>query len=306
MLIPPWLWIVFTVTAAGGQTLRNAMQKELIGRLGTIGATHVRFLFGLPFALLFLGIVRVGTGAPLPPLNAAAFSWTLFGALAQIVATGLMLAAMRERSFVVTTALTKIEPVWVALLGLVFLGDRLSLGLTTAILIATGGVLVMSWPRRPDRLGADGAGGGWSWRPALLGIAAGGLFGLAAIGFRGGIQALAAPSFFVGATTILALALAIQTASLSLYLLWRERETLVAILRAWRPSLFAGFMGAFASQFWFLAFAIETAARVRTLALVEILFAQLLSRRLFSQHLAPREALGIAAIVTGVILLLNL
>ena len=45
----------------------------------------------------------------------------------------------------------------------------------------------------------------------------------------------------------------------------------------WRRSLFAGFMGATASQFWFLAFAIATAASVRTLALVEVLFAQAIS-----------------------------
>ena len=80
---------------------------------------------------------------------------------------------------------------------------------------------------------------------------------------------------------------------------------LVAIFRAWRPSLFAGFMGAFASQMWFLAFALETAAKVRTLALVEILFAQILSRNLFKQSVASREMAGIALIVLGVVLLLN-
>ena len=55
----PWLWAVFTVAAAGGQVLRNAMQKELTATLGTVGATHVRFLFGLPFALVFLVALTV-------------------------------------------------------------------------------------------------------------------------------------------------------------------------------------------------------------------------------------------------------
>ena len=50
----PWLWAVFTVIAAFAQTLRNAMQRELTTSLGTVGATHVRFLFGLPFVLIFL------------------------------------------------------------------------------------------------------------------------------------------------------------------------------------------------------------------------------------------------------------
>lgn len=300
MAIAPWYWIAFTLIAAGAQTLRNAMQKELTARLGTVGATHVRFLFGLPFALLFLALVLLLSGHPLPRLSAPALGWALFGALAQIVATALMLAAMQERSFVVTTALIKIEPVWVALMGLVFLGDRLTPGATIAILIATAGVMVMSWPKR-----SAGGDVGWTWRPAALGLTAGALFGLAAIGFRGAIRAVEAPSFVMAATTILAVGLVIQTALLTAYLVMRDRDNLVAIFRNWKPSLFAGFMGAFASQFWFLAFAVETAARVRTLALVEILFAQALSRNLFKQRLASREALGIGLVVLGVAMLLN-
>lgn len=300
MSVTPWLWVVFTVIAAGSQTLRNAMQKELTGTLGTVGATHVRFLFGLPFAIVFLLLILGVSGETVRLPGGPAIAWTCFGGLAQIGATALMLAAMRLRSFVVATALTKIEPVWVALFGLVFLSDVLSLGTTVSILVATCGVMIMSWPK-PAAAGSAG----WSWRPALLGIASGALFGLAAIGYRGGIQAHAAENFVVGASTILVTGLTFQTVILTLYLLIRDRTNLMAILRAWRPSLFAGFMGAFASQFWFLAFAIETAARVRTLALVEILFAQLVSRNLFKQRLASREAFGIALIIVGVILLLN-
>ena len=294
----PWLWAVFTVIAAGGQVLRNAAQKGLTETLGTVGATHVRFLFGLPFGLLFLMLVLIGTGVPFPNLNPAMLAWTVVAALAQIGATALLLAAMRERSFVVTTAYAKTEPVQVALFGLVFLGDHVTFGLALAILIATAGVLVMSWPRsNADEI--------FTWKPALLGIASGGMFAIAAIGFRGGIRALETPSFVVAATVTLALGLFIQTVVLTTYLAIRDRRVLAEIFRAWRPSLFAGFIGAFASQMWYLAFALETAAKVRTLALVEILFAQILSRNLFKQNLASREALGIGLIVLGVIILLN-
>jgi drug/metabolite transporter (DMT)-like permease len=294
-----WLWAVFTVLAAGGQVLRNAQQKELTTTLGTVGATHVRFLFGLPFGLVFLVLVLLGTGQSLPALNAGMMAWSAAAALAQISATALLLAAMRERSFVVTTAYAKTEPVQVAIFGLAFLGDRLSPGLALAIGIATAGVLIMSWPR-------SNAQEAFNWRPALLGIASGAMFALAAIGFRGGIRALNAPNFVLAATTTLALALTIQTAILSIYLALFDRAKLIAIFREWRPSMLAGFTGAFASQMWFLAFALESAAKVRTLALVEVLFAQILSRNLFRQRLASREALGIFLIVAGVVLLLNL
>ncbi|HUN12415.1 MAG TPA: EamA/RhaT family transporter, partial [Rhabdaerophilum sp.] len=113
----PWLWAAFTVLASAAQTARNAMQRSLTETLGTIGATHVRFLYGFPFALIFLGLVHAAMPAKAPALHGTFWLWTLMGGLAQIGATALMLAAMRQRSFVVTTAYTKTEPVLVALFG---------------------------------------------------------------------------------------------------------------------------------------------------------------------------------------------
>ncbi len=294
----PGLWAVFTVIAAFGQVLRNVQQKELTATLGTVGATHVRFLFGLPFGLLFLIAVLTATQLPLPYLSSAMLSWTVVAALAQICATALMLAAMKDRSFVVVTTYAKTEAMQVAVFGLVFLGDPITLPLAAAILIATIGVLLVSWPR-------SGGAEAFSWQPALLGIGSGALFAIAAIGFRGGIRALETPSFVVAATTTLATGLAIQTVVLSTYLFVFDRKTLFDIFRMWRPSLLAGFTGAFASQMWYLAFALETAAKVRTLALIEIPMAQILSRNLFKQTLASREAVGIGLIVVGVLILLN-
>ena len=63
--------------------------------------------------------------------------------------------------------------------------------------------------------------------------------------------------------------------------------------------MLAGFMGAFASQFWFLAFALTAAANVRTLALVEVLFAQAVAYYSFKQPLSARELSGIVLIVIG-------
>ena len=292
-----WLWAIFTVLAAGGQTLRNAMQRELTLTLGTVGATHVRFLFGLPFALIFLAVVLLATGERFPPLNPRMLLWTFAGAATQIAATAMLLAAMRDKSFVLITALNKIEPVHVAIFGLVFLGDQISLPLGLAIVIATLGVVIMSWPKR-------GAAENLGPRPIALGVLAGAMFGASAVGYRGGMLALGAQSFVVNATSTLVVGLVMQVAALSLYLVLFDRATLAAIFRAWRPSLLAGFMGAFASQNWFLAFALESAAKVRTLALVEILFAGFISRSLFKQSFASRQGAGILFIIAGVVLLL--
>ena len=295
MIISPWLWVVFTVIAAFAQTVRNAMQRELTASLGTVGATHVRFLFGFPFVLLFLAGVLMATGMPLPRPGLSFWPWVIDGAVAQVAATALMLAAMGERSFVVTIAYIKTEPIQVALFGLIFLGDIVTWPMMTAIIVATAGVVIMS--TKPG-----GMVGGM--RPTLTGLASGGMFALSAIGFRGAILNLDLPNYPMAATFTLAVGIAMQAVLLSLYLGLRQPSVLVAIVRAWKPSLSAGFAGALASQFWFLAFALAPAASVRTLALVEVLFAQLIARFAFGQKTTAREAAGMALVVCGVGLLL--
>src|SRR6202030_1593566 len=136
------LWIPFTITAALGQVARNAMQRQLTGPLGTWGATNIRFLFGFPFSLIFFAVVMVATGDAAPWPTAAFWPWLLLGALCQILGTGLMLLAMNERSFVVTTAYIKTEAIQTAIFGFVFLGDHLTASKVIAILIATVGVVV--------------------------------------------------------------------------------------------------------------------------------------------------------------------
>jgi drug/metabolite transporter (DMT)-like permease len=141
-------------------------------------------------------------------------------------------------------------------------------------------------------------------RPALFGIGSGGLYAIAAVGFRGGILALDEGVFFLRATTTLVWSLAIQSAALGAWMLVFRRAALFKSFVLWRQSLFAGFMGAFASQFWFLGFSLTAAANVRTLGLIEVVFAQAVSRRLFSQVVTWRELAGLALVVFGVGVLL--
>jgi drug/metabolite transporter (DMT)-like permease len=141
-------------------------------------------------------------------------------------------------------------------------------------------------------------------RATLLGLAAGAMFALSAVGYRGAILGLDVQSYVMAATFTPTVGLLLQSALLSVYLWLRDPGVLAAIVRAWRPSLFAGFMGALASQFWFLALALATAASVRTLALVEVLFAQGISRFVFKQATTAREVVGIVLIVVGVVVLL--
>jgi len=292
------LWIPFTIIASLAQVARNAMQRQLTGPLGTWGATNIRFLFGFPFSLVFFAAVVAATGDGVPWPTAAFWPWLLLGALSQILGTGLMLLAMNDSSFVVTTAYLKTEAIQTAIFGFVFLGDHLTVLKVVAILIATAGVIIAA-------LRPGGEKDLASLKPTVMGLGAAAAFALSAVGFRGAVIVVPGVSFVTAASFTLVFGLFVQTLVLTIYLLACAPGVLQKILGLWKPSMLAGFMGAFASQFWFLAFALTAAANVRTLALVEVLFAQGVAYYSFKQPLSARELLGIALIVIGVALLIS-
>lgn len=293
------LWVLATLIAAAAQTARNAAQAGLTRQIGTLGATQVRFVFGLPFALIFLGVVILATGEAIPSPTGISFAYAGLGAVAQIGATALMLVTMKSRSFAVTTAWIKTEPVMVALIAAAMIGDPLTVPVLIAVAIATAGVVILSTKPETARLMLRDLG------PAATGLLAGLLFGVAAIGFRGGIIHLPEGSFLIRASTMLVFSLALQSGLLLIWLMLFDRKALTASLGVWRASLGAGFLGAFASLFWFIGFSLTTAANVRTLALIEVIMALAVSRYVFHQPVTARQKIGIAVIVLGVALLLH-
>jgi drug/metabolite transporter (DMT)-like permease len=291
------LWIFATLVAAGAQTVRNAMQRSLTATLGTLGATQVRFVYGLPFAAVFLALAAAVAGSGVPAPTSAFLAYTGGGAIAQIAGTALLLAAMQARSFSVATAFNKTEAVQVAIFGVVLLGERLTLVGAAAIVVATAGVVLVA--AKPGlKLGSSGM------RPVVYGIASGACFAIASVGFRGGILELGSDAYYLRAATTLVWALAFQALLLGAWMTVFARRALFGSLALWRQSLVAGFFGAFASQFWFLGFSLTAAANVRALGLVEVVFAHVVAQRVFAQRATTREAAGMSLVVAGVALLL--
>src|ERR1043165_2228080 len=228
MLTLSTLWIPFTITAALGQVARNAMQRSLTGPLGTWGATNIRFLFGFPFSVAFFAIVIAASGDHVPWPTATVWPWLLLGALSQILATGLMLVAMNDRSFVVTTAYLKTEAIQTAIFGFVFLGDHLTWLKVLAIVIATIGVVITALRPGGEKSFAE-------LRPTITGLVAAAAFALSAVGFRGAIINVPGVSFVTSASFTLVLGLFVQTLVLTIYLLWRAPKVLQSILGLGKP-----------------------------------------------------------------------
>jgi drug/metabolite transporter (DMT)-like permease len=300
MTAPYWLWIPITLWAAFAQTLRNAAQRHLTAELGTVGATSVRFIYGLPFAVLWLFAVKKVIGESWPDLPAEFWKWITLGAITQIAGTALLLKVMAERNFALGVAYSKTEAVQVAIIAVFFLGDRLSVGATIAVVVATLGVILISTTN--DAHPVRRLLSGWTTKSAWLGLGAGAGFALSAVGFRGATVSLAPTHYVLSAAITLVIAQCMQSTLLGVWMRLREDGTLTKLFRAWRGSILAGFMGAAATAGWFTAMAIEPIAHVRTLGLIELVFSLVVSRRVFREHLRRIEWIRITLLGCGLIL----
>ena len=300
MIPPDWLWIPVTVCAAFAQTMRNAAQRSLTAELGTLGATLVRFLYGLPFALLWLCGVQAVGGYALPTPNLHFLGWVSFGAVSQIIATALLLRVMQQRNFTLGIAYSKTEIIQVALFGFVVLGDPVTVTTTLAVACGTLGVLLLTPADRERPLRTLLTG--WTSLPAMLGLASGACFAFSAVGYRGAALALGDTPFMMSAAFALVVAQSLQTVLLGGWLLARDSSVVMRVFAAYRRSLFAGFMGAVASAGWLTAMAIEPIAHVRTLGLIELLIAPAVSRKLFREKLSRTEITGMALLTLGLVI----
>ncbi|CAN5636754.1 EamA family transporter [soil metagenome] len=303
-MLPTWAWIPIVVGAALAQTARNAAQRSLTAQAGTMGATLVRFLYGLPFAALWLALLYFwpGSGITVPSrFDAGYFGWIFVGATSQIAATAFLLAAMKERNFVIAVAYSKTEVLQVAVFSSLFLHELPGPVVLAAVCVATIGVLLISMPRAKPGDGPVQLN--WGGRVVAFGVASGAGFALSAVGYRGAALWLgtSVEPWLAGAWGVL-WAQALQTLMLGGWIAIRTPAVLGAVARAWRISLWAGAMGATASICWFTGFAMTTAAQVRTLGLVEVLFSYVVSRRLLREKLGTAEQLGLLLVALSLVL----
>ena len=298
-MIAGLLWVPATLLAASAQVARNGLQARLTREIGTLGATQVRFIYGLPFALLFWLASWAIIGTDVPRMGATAIGYMLLGAVTQIAATALMLVAMAQRAFGVAYAYIKTEPILVALFGVLLLGDHLAPLAWVGILVATSGILLVSIdPRAWASLFHE-------WRPMAVGIASGAFFGLASVAYRGAIVAVESDSSLMRALSVLVAALVVQCVLLGLWLALFDRRAFTGSLRIWRESLGAGFLGALATAGWNSALSLTAAANVRTLGLIEMPIAALINRRVSGRALGIREWSGILLVAGGIALMMS-
>ena len=296
-----WLWVPVVIFAALAQTVRNSAQRSLTQELGTLSATLVRFLYGLPFAAIWLWLLyELPSQTPaIPHMSGAYFAWIALGAFFQVAATAALLLAMKERNFAVAITLSKTEVLQVALFAAIFLHELPSGWALFAMVLATAGVFMLSLPPRGQLLSLSA----WFSKSAIYGLVCGACFAIATIGYRGAAIELNAQTPWLSGAWGVLIAQAMQTLGLGAWVQFKTERGLAPLFRAWKMSTIAGSMGAAASLAWFTAYAMQSAASVRTLGMVEVVFSYIVSRKVFSESFSRAEKFGIALVLMGLVLI---
>jgi drug/metabolite transporter (DMT)-like permease len=296
------LWIPITVAAALFQTWRTALQQKLRGALSVNAAAFVRFLYGAPFAALFLALWSAGSGAAPPEPNAWFLLLCATGGLAQIIGTALLISAFGYRNFAVGTAYAKTEAVQGAIAAWIILGEALTPLAWGGIGLGVAGVLVLSMPKQGLALGEVARG--ITQPAALCGLGAGAAFALSAVFFKMANFALAGDDPILRALATLTATNILQTLMLGAWLARREPEQFRLSFASWRSAAWAGLLSAAGSSCWFSAFALAPVALVRALGQVEMVFTLAFSRLYLREAIRRADVAGLVLVVAGVVLIL--
>ena len=291
------MWILITILAAFSQNLRSTFQKKLQNNLSDIGSTYVRFLYGLPFSIVYLVFLNYKFNIAYIFYSSNFFLFCTLGGLSQIIATFLLLKIFNSRNFAVGTAYSKTEPIQALFFGLIILKESINIMGFIGIVMGLLGVILMTIKSYNRNLIINSL----STSSTYLGILSGTFFGISAVLFRGASLSLNNSNLLVSSGLTLVIVLSIQTLVLTIYLFCIDKKQILLTFNSFKDCIKVGFFGALASICWFYAMAIQNVAYVRALGQIELIFTIFITIFYFKEKITVNEIYGVFLIVLGII-----
>jgi len=294
-------WVFITFFAALMQTARTSLQKSLIKHLPTEIITWIRFIFGLPFVILYIVILQ-SIGLQFPSPSEIFIVYCLFAGLFQIIGTILLVSLFSHRNFAVSTAYSKTEAIQVAIIGSILFQEYLSIASSIAIILGMFGVVLISSSQQSIQLPT--LLNGLKHKSVLIGIASGTSFAFDALLIREAILLLNNDNPLTNAAITLLVILILNIIQLGTWILYKNKKMFHGISIYWKRSILVGITSAIGSIAWFTAFALTQAAYVKTVGQIELLFSIFVTQKIFKEGISRIEIISILFIVSSIVLLI--
>ena len=300
-----YIWILAAIFAAACQTGRSAFQKNMISKLGEYGAAYIRFCYALPFTtLIWLTWISI-PGNNIPDLPVYSIVMCLVGSIFQVLFTYVLMKVFSHKNFATGIAFSKTEVILIAGLEIILLSAAFSISIMFGIILGVISVLLLSYAKKADSIlktikllinSILSVG-------TLVGLLSGLLLAGSVVAFRMSIISVEGPlldkSIFISF-----IAIVFQTILVGLYLLINKRDQFLAVVKYWKPSLPAGLSGTGATFGWFVAFGLTTAAEVRAVGQIELIFSILISVIFFKEKIKITELTGIILLGLSILIII--
>ena len=300
-----YIWILAAIFAAACQTGRSAFQKNMISKLGEYGAAYIRFCYALPFTtLIWLTWISI-PGNNIPDLSIYSIVMCLVGSIFQVLFTYVLMKVFSHKNFATGIAFSKTEVILIAGLEIILLSAAFSISIIFGIILGVISVLLLSYAKKADSVSKTfilllksimSIG-------TLVGLLSGLLLAGSVVAFRVSIISVDAPlldkSLFISF-----IAIVFQTIFVGFYLFVNKRNEFQAVIKYWKPSLPAGLCGTGATFGWFVAFGLTTAAEVRAVGQIELIFSILLSVLFFKEKIKKTELTGIILLGLSILIII--
>ena len=300
-----YIWILAAIFAAACQTGRSAFQKNMISKLGEYGAAYIRFCYALPFTtLIWLTWISI-PGNNIPDLSIYSIVMCLVGSIFQVLFTYVLMKVFSHKNFATGIAFSKTEVILIAGLEITLLSAAFSISIMFGIILGVISVLLLSYAKKADSVSKTfilllksimSIG-------TLVGLLSGLLLAGSVVAFRVSIISVDAPlldkSLFISF-----IAIVFQTIFVGFYLFINKRNEFQAVIKYWKPSLPAGLCGTGATFGWFVAFGLTTAAEVRAVGQIELIFSILLSVLFFKEKIKKTELTGIILLGLSILIII--
>ena len=300
-----FIWIFAAIFAAACQTARSAFQKNMISKLGEYGAAYIRFCYALPFTtLIWLTWISIPSNN-IPDLSIYSIVMCLVGSIFQVLFTYVLMKVFSHKNFATGIAFSKTEVILIAGLEIILLSAAFSISIMFGIILGVISVLLLSYAKKADSVSKTfilllksimSIG-------TLVGLLSGLLLAGSVVAFRVSIISVDAPlldkSLFISF-----IAIVFQTIFVGFYLFINKRNEFQAVIKYWKPSLPAGLCGTGATFGWFVAFGLTTAAEVRAVGQIELIFSILLSVLFFKEKFKKTELTGIILLGLSILIII--
>lgn len=295
------LWILITLSAVVSQTIRNVFYKKLSGKLSSETITLCRFLFGIPVIVAGYLIGRSLYGG-VRIISPEFFFWVFLFAIAQILATALLISLFHHKNFTVSITYIKSEAIFVTFLGIAFLSEHIPLMGWLGIIVAFSGLLLASFAK--ERVGLAAIKNSFRQKSSYIGLASGLLFAITSVTIKRSFVFLETDTVFLKAFFTPMFAYPLEVALILPFIFVKRRGELSEIIRNPRIPFLIGLFSGLGSFFWLFAFSIAYVSYVTIVGKVEFILSALISIFYFNEKVYKNEILGIVIMVAGIMLLI--